>query len=154
MAKYDRKNHPKEIHFDAERWGPPYWFFLHTVAYTYPEIPTEVTKRKYYDLIHNMPLFLPDAQMGDRFNEFLHRYPVTPYLDSRESFMRWVHFIHNKFNVLLGKEEISMYEALDRYYQELLPTPVVQYQSHLERRDLIYLAILFVLCLVIYLYAT
>ena len=39
--------------FNPEVWGPYYWFFLHTVAHTYPRMPNSVTKRKYYDLIQN-----------------------------------------------------------------------------------------------------
>ena len=53
--------------------------------------------------------------MGDNFSTFLDKYPVSPYLCSRDTFMRWVHFIHNN---LLGKEEISLYESLDRFNRD------------------------------------
>jgi len=101
--------------FDPHVWGPHYWFFLHTVAHTYPLVPNAVTKRKYYDLIQNMPLFLPDPEMGNRFSTLLDLYPVSPYLDSRDSFIRWVNFIHNKVNVALGEEELSLQDGLERY---------------------------------------
>jgi FAD-linked sulfhydryl oxidase len=104
--------------FEPSVWGPHYWFFLHTVAHSYPENPNEVTKRKYYDLIHNMPLFIPIAEMGNKFSNMLDKYPVTPYLDSKESFIRWVHFIHNKFNCLLGKEEFSLQNGLEMHFQK------------------------------------
>ena len=78
----------KPSDLNAEVWGPHYWHFLHTVAFSYPEFPNEVSKRKYYDLIMNFSLFIPDVKMGDKFSEYLDKYPVTPYLDSRESFMR------------------------------------------------------------------
>jgi|UniRef100_A0A6C0IBU7 hypothetical protein len=136
-----------------EAWGPHFWYFLHTVAYTYPEFPTSVTKRKYYDLIQNMPLFVPDLKMGDKLSEFLDRYPVSPYLDSRESFMRWVHFIHNKFNIFLGKEEISFYQGLDNYYQANMPKPIVDIKNKVLYRDIVYISILGVLCTICYLYA-
>ena len=35
---------------DPTIWGPKYWFFLHTVAMTYPHRPNDVSKRKYYEL--------------------------------------------------------------------------------------------------------
>jgi hypothetical protein len=101
--------------FDASIWGPHYWFFLFTIALSYPMIPNSVTKRKYYDLITNFPLFIPDTSMGDKFSQLIDKYPVTPYLDNRDSFVRWVNFIHNKINVMIGKEEITLLEALDRY---------------------------------------
>ena len=48
-------------------WGPHAWFFLHSVAHTYPRMPNSVTKRKYYDLIHTLPLFIPNSKIGDEF---------------------------------------------------------------------------------------
>ena len=86
------------MEFDPTVWGPHYWFFMHTIAHSYPTHPNEVTKRKYYDTIQNMPLFIPVADVGDRFSQLLDKYPVSPYLGSRESFVRWVHFIHNKLS--------------------------------------------------------
>jgi len=142
------KQHP----ITPEAWGPHFWYFLHTIAYTYPAFPTSVTKRKYYDLIQNMPLFVPDLKMGDKLSEFLDRYPVSPYLDSRESFMRWVHFIHNKFNIFLGKEEISFYQGLDNYYQANMPKPIVDIKNKVLYRDIVYISILGVLCIVCYIY--
>lgn len=100
-----------------------------------------------------MPLFLPDQKMGDKLAEFLDRYPVSPYLDSRESFMRWVHFIHNKFNALLGKKELSFYQGLDDYYQASIPKPIIDTQRKILYRDITYLVLLGFLCAVVYLYS-
>ena len=113
------------MHFSPEIWGPHYWFFLHTVAESYPMHPNPVTKRKYYDLIQNMPLFVPDAEIGGEFSQMLDKYPVTPYLDNRDSFVRWVHFMHNKMNYKLGKQEISLPLALDKYRDEYQPKPII-----------------------------
>ena len=84
-------------------WGPHYWFVLHTIANTYPLAPNDVTKKKYYDFIQNLPLLLPIEEIGNSFAKYLDKYPVTPYLDSRPSFMKWMHFIHNKINVSIGE---------------------------------------------------
>ena len=89
----------KKNFFNPDIWGPHYWFFLHTIAESYPITPNSITKRKYYDLIQNMPLFIPVVEMGDKFSEFLDKYPVSPYLDNRDSFVRWVHFIHNTYKL-------------------------------------------------------
>ena len=50
---------------DPKVWGPHYWFVLHTIALTYPITPNDVCKKKYYDFIHNLPLFLPIGQIGN-----------------------------------------------------------------------------------------
>jgi hypothetical protein len=106
-------------------WGPHYWFFMTTLALSYPDSPNAVTKRKYYDFITNLPLFIPNSEIGNRFSHLLDKYPVTPYLDNRDSFIKWVHFIHNKVNHLLGKEEISLEAALEKYFAEYRPKPIV-----------------------------
>ena len=120
--------------FDPSVWGPHYWFTLHTIAMCYPLHPNEVTKKKYYDFIQNLPLFIPIQQIGDGFSKFLDKYPVTPYLDSRESFMKWMHFIHNKINNSLKLPELTMEEATHQYYELYKPKVVVD-DSQLKRRE-------------------
>jgi len=138
--------------FDANIWGPHYWFFLHTVAESYPIHPNEVTKRKYYDLITNMPLFIPDDEMGDKFSRLLDRYPVTPYLDNRDSFVRWTHFIHNKINVQIGKTELSLPVSLEKYRAEYKPKPVYLSERINMRKHYIHAILILVLCFLIYYY--
>ena len=111
----------QQLHLSAEVWGPHYWFFLHTVAIMYPEFPTETTKRKYYDLVTNMPLFIPDEEIGNEFAATLDEFPVTPYLVNRESFMRWVNFVHNHCNRKLGKQGMPIFEATQRYLAQYHP---------------------------------
>jgi FAD-linked sulfhydryl oxidase len=115
------------MHFDPSVWGPHYWFFIHTIAESYPLHPNEITKRKYYDFIQNLPLFIPEPEMGNKFSQLLDKYPVTPYLDNRDSFVRWTCFIHNKYNVMLGKEELSLALSLDMYRE--LYKPKTEYLS-------------------------
>ncbi len=112
------------VPFVATVWGPHYWFFLHTITHSYPSQPNQITKRKYYDLIMNMPLFIPDGEIGSYFSELITHYPVTPYLDTRESFIRWMIFIHNKVNLKLGYKDVPYQEAIDMYYREYEPKPV------------------------------
>jgi len=138
---------------DPTVWGPHYWFFLHTVAYHYPNTPNEVTKRKYYDLIQNLPLFIPRVDMGDRFSEMLDKYPVTPYLDNRESFMRWVWFIHNKMNVHLEKDEMTLWTAVDAYMAQFLPEPVSVSETTQLRKMVTVALLASTLLVVIYVFA-
>ena len=138
--------------FDPDIWGPHYWFFLHTIAESYPKTPNDVTKRKYYDFIQNMPLFIPIEEMGNKFSEMLDRYPVSPYLDNRDSFVRWVHFIHNKFNVLLGKREITLPQALDNYRNEYKPKPVRLSEKLNLKKHYIHLAVILTCVFLIYVY--
>jgi hypothetical protein len=106
------------VYLDPRVWGPHYWFFLHTVAITYPNYPNSVTKKKYYEFIQNLPLFLPVDEISKNFSKLIDEYPITPYLDNRDSFMRWMHFIHNKINEQLEKPKISFQDYLYQYYHK------------------------------------
>ena len=141
------------MRFNQNIWGPHYWFFLHSVAESYPLNPTTITKRKYYDLISNMPLFSPDEEIGNKFSNLLDKYPVSPYLDNRDSFVRWVHFIHNKINIILGKQEISLPMALEKYRAEYKPKAVVLSEKINMRKHYIVAILIFVLVFLIYVYS-
>jgi len=139
--------------FDPAVWGPHYWFFLHTIAQIYPESPDKATKRKYYDLIQNMPIFLPIGTMSNRFSELINKYPVTPYLDSHESLVRWVHFIHNKINVSLGKEEVTLLESVDLYNKHYTAAPIVMMEKLNIKKHHIYISLSLICVVVIYIYS-
>lgn len=111
---------------DPEIWGPHYWFVLFSIAYSYPNNPNNVIKKKYYEFIQNLPLFIPHKQIGNDFIKYLDKYPVTPYLDNRLSFMKWIHFIHNKMNIQLRKPVILLEEAIRLYEDSYLPKTIIE----------------------------
>lgn len=127
--------------YDPEVWGKHYWFVLHTIAVSYPERPNEVTKKKYYRLIQDFPLFLPDAKASASFADLIEQYPVTPYLDHRMSFMKWTHFIHNKVNESIGKAPISFYDAMELYYANYKPRELREKGEKLNRERMVWLSI-------------
>jgi hypothetical protein len=127
---------------DPEIWGPHYWFFLHTLALSYPHHPNDVTKKKYYDFIQNLPLFIPIESIGNQFSKILDEYPVSSYLDSRDSLIRWVHFIHNKINEKLEKPKISLNEFYIKYYEEYKPKNLKMIEYYKFKEKLIYLLII------------
>jgi hypothetical protein len=116
---------------DATIWGPHYWFFLHTTTMTYPMKANDVVKKKYYDFIQNIPLFIPNTYMLDT-------YPVSPYLDTRDSLTRWMHFIHNKMNKRLGKREISITKFYEDYHENYKTRNVKIVEYAKTKRQLLY----------------
>jgi hypothetical protein len=126
---------------------------LYTIALSYPLHINECTKKKYYDFITNLPLFLPVPDIGGVFSKFLDAYPVTPYLDSRESLSKWVHFIHNKINSYLGKPELTYYDALNKYYEHYKLKEIKKNDERKNKEKYIFGALIIVIILVIiYLY--
>ena len=111
---------------DPKIWIEQYKFMIMTISMYYPKKPNDVTKKKYYDFIQNLPLFFPEKPFGDDFIKMLDEFPVTPYLDSRLSFMKWVNFINNKLNKKLGIEECDLYKSLEKYHAHYKPKDIVE----------------------------
>ena len=127
-----------EKQFDPTVWGPHFWFFLMTLAISYPLKANEVTQKKYYDLLTNFPLFIPHPKIGNNFSILLDKYPVSPYLEGKDSFLKWVHFIHNKINTQLGKDELTFTEALDAYYELYKPKEIILREQIKYRKKLLF----------------
>ena len=127
---------------DPKVWGPHYWFFLHTIAMTYPHHPNAVTKKKYYDLVQNIPLFIPIEAMASDFSKLIDQYPISSYLDNRESFIRWVWFIHNKINEKLEKPKISLNSFYVKYYEEYKPKDAKTKEYNKIKAKVVYVSII------------
>ena len=127
---------------DPKVWGPKYWFFLHTIAMSYPNRPNTITKKKYYELIQNLPLFIPVENISTEFSKLLDLYPIMPYLDTKESFIRWMWFIHNKINEKLEKPKISLNDFYLQYYEEYKCQNVKLKEFNKIKKYVIYVGIL------------
>jgi hypothetical protein len=138
---------------DPSIWGPHYWFMLHTIAMSYPHHPNDITKKKYYEFIQNLPLFIPVEAIGNDFSKLLDKYPISAYLDSRDSFIRWMHFIHNKINEKLEKPKISLNDFYVNYYEEYKPKDIKLKEYYQWKQKLVYcIFIIFAVGLSVYLY--
>ena len=76
--------------------------------------------------------------MGNKLSDYLDKFPVTPYLDSRMSFMKWVNFLHNKINMKLGKEVISFDDSIKLYYDNYKPKEEVSYKAFREKHKIFF----------------
>ena len=112
---------------DPNVWGPHMWFFLHTIAMTYPLRPNAVTKKKYYEFIQNIPLFIPIEHMAGEF---------------RDTLIRWVWFIHNKINQKLEKPQITLKDFYIKYYEEYKPKNIKLIEHYKLKSKIIYLFVI------------
>ena len=135
---------------DSKIWGPHYWFFLHTAAMSYPVTPNDTVKKKFYEFIQNFPLFIPDPKISASFTTILDTYPVSPYLDSKDSLVRWTHFIHNKVNKKLEKDVISIEKFYTSYYKQYETTSEKQIQYIKTKKHVTYAVIVLSLLILIY----
>ena len=80
--------------------------------------------------------------MAGEFSKLLDQYPVQPYLDNKESFIRWMWFIHNKINKKLEKPQISLNDFYVKYYEEYKPINEKMSEYYKIRGKLIYSGII------------
>jgi hypothetical protein len=135
---------------DPKIWGPKFWFFLHTISLYYPNYPNAITKKKYYEFIQNLPMFLPVEEISSKFSKLLDKYPIQPYLDNKKSFIKWVWFIHNKINEQLEKPVISLNDFYIKYYENYKSKNTKLIEYYKIRQKLIYLSIIIFICFLIY----
>ena len=114
-----------EPSLDPNIWFPSFWFFLRNVAHTYPDFPNDVAKRKYYDFIQNLPLFIPNKKWSVEFSHLLDEFPISPYLANRDSFFFWIHFIQNRVDRKVGNPENTLFGHMEAYYQQYKPVQIV-----------------------------
>jgi|TARA_X000000368_G_C23053740_1_gene722807 hypothetical protein len=138
---------------NQEVWLPYIKFMMQTIALNYPKYPNDTTKKKYYDFIQNIPLFIPMEPMGNDFIKMIDNYPVTPYLESRLSFMKWVHYIFNKIYKNNNMKTDDLQTSLEKYYDKYKPTQEQNKDYYNLKRKVIQISfIVSVIALVAYLY--
>jgi len=135
---------------ETKIWLPSYMFVLYSMAVTYPKRPNDILKKKYYNFISDLPLFLPDKDISNIFSVIINKYPVSPYLDTRESFKKWLHFINNKLNRSIGLEDISMDEAMLIYYDHYKNKDIIKIEEKRRREKYIFVSFLLLITLIIF----
>jgi hypothetical protein len=131
---------------DPNIWGPHYWFFLHTIAITYPNNPNAIIKKQYYELIQNLPMFLPCLKSSKHFEKVLNMYPIEPYLKNRESLVRWMHFVHNKLNEMLDKPTITLNDFYFQYFDAYKSNESKRAMYFKWKTHAMYVGVIVVLC--------
>lgn len=123
------KEQIKASKLDPNIWGPHYWFVLHTIAYCYPSFPNDVVKRKYYDFIQTLPLLIPHPPSSKEISQYIDDFSVTPYLDSRKSFMIYINRMHNYMNKRLDKPVFDNITDSTEEYLKLYEREQPDYES-------------------------
>jgi hypothetical protein len=82
----------------------------------------------------------------------LDKYPLTPYLDSRDKFVKWLHFIHNRVNEINDKEILDYYTFIQKYRNLNKPTEILHQEKKYNIQKLAHGGTVLALACMIYLY--
>jgi hypothetical protein len=91
-------------------WGPPFWFFLHSMTLAYPKKIDENNKEHLKKkegmnmFLYNLGYVLPCNICSSSYNEYIKepRYKIENYLGSRAKLSRFIYLIHERVNEKLG----------------------------------------------------
>lgn len=97
-------------------WGPSFWRMLHTIAYAYPEAPTQAQKSAVTDLLNSLKQLLPCAKCRAHYTEYLDTHAWHQSLDSRDALARFVYQFHEDVNGRLGKQCCKTFEQCEQKY--------------------------------------
>jgi len=96
-------------------WGPELWKSIHSIAYGFPDNPTDEEKAEAKKFISSLPDMLPCKFCQKHFKEKLNKLP--PNVDSKIEFFNWTIDIHNLVNKQLGKP-IRTRSDIHRHYKD------------------------------------
>ena len=98
---------------DIRRWGPAGWAFMKSVAFTYPERPTEQDKHFYRAFFQIIGDVLPCKACREHYKQNMEARPLR--LESRRTLAEWVTDIENAVRVKNGKSEVPFVEVVAEY---------------------------------------
>jgi hypothetical protein len=125
--------HKKVLNLDPKIWWPRYEFVIQSMIVNYPHQPTDAIQKQMYDIIMNIPFWIPHEKMASITTKLLEDYPVSSFLTSRKAFMKWgFEFcmkMRRRINTfkkhsVIPFKEITYYEFLQNYHHEYLPPEI------------------------------
>lgn len=103
-----------ENHKHPTYWGPSAWKFLHSVADSYPQYPTEETKQKTKQFFSLLKDVLPCPSCRLNYERHIAKYPLTEdVMKTTETLSMWLIDIHNEVNIINGKP-VYTYEQIKK----------------------------------------
>ena len=122
-------------------WGPGAWLFLHSITLNYPDNPTLEHKKIYSDFFNRLKDVLPCEICKKHYGKNIKDSPINFSLNSKEAITKWLVNIHNKVNLLNGKELYNYNTFIDDYSN-------LYNENHLNKYFLFILLIIIVLLII------
>mmetsp|Transcript_22883 Transcript_22883/g.44526 ORF Transcript_22883/g.44526 Transcript_22883/m.44526 type:complete len:258 (-) Transcript_22883:115-888(-) len=96
-------------------WGPPTWFFLHSMTLALPESVPAEQQENVKNVMYNLQKILPCPSCGKNLAHHMREHPLEPHLGTRDEMVQWMIDVHNMVNKDCGKREWSKDEVLSEY---------------------------------------
>jgi len=97
----------------VNEWGPAAWKFLHSITFSYPDVPTLDEQRAAESLFNSISILLPCSTCRTHYVNEINSNP--PDTRSKSTLTSWLVDIHNRVNLRLGKPIFSYANATEVY---------------------------------------
>jgi len=100
-------------------WGPHAWFIMYSVAFTYPNNPTNSDMDNVRNFYLSFGKVLPCMNCREHFAQNLIKYPLNnTVLNSPENLINWVINFNNEVNKITGNKKIITYDNIIKHYNK------------------------------------
>jgi hypothetical protein len=93
-------------------WGPPLWFSLHTIASTYPDVPSEDRRQSIVNMMDGLSKNMPCGICGAHLQDYLSRIPIYPSTESKAALEEYIYNLHEDVNERNGKARMHTLEEV------------------------------------------
>jgi len=132
-----------KINIDPDLWGGHGWIFLYSMAFAYPNNPTEEEKADATKLITSLRSMLACMNCKNNYKIHLAKLLNNDFNKSKKNLIMFLVDMENAVNVTLGKKRRSYDEAVDYYHNKI-------YKKNSNYRTIILIVIIALLLFVIY----
>lgn len=106
-SKTEPSAYPKDCPPDVTQLGRSTWTFLHSVAASYPEKPTESQQTNMVQFLNIFAKIYPCWFCAKDFENYISKPETKPKVTNQEEFGKWLCDAHNEVNVKLGKPKFD-----------------------------------------------
>mmetsp|Transcript_77059 Transcript_77059/g.121685 ORF Transcript_77059/g.121685 Transcript_77059/m.121685 type:complete len:223 (+) Transcript_77059:139-807(+) len=114
-AMVDERDSACNSYANPTVWGPPTWFFLHSLTLALPEQVPADKQASVKSLMYDLQNVLPCPSCGMNLKKHMEIHPVEPHLATRSAMVKWMIDIHNMVNKDVGNKEMDEDAALQEY---------------------------------------
>lgn len=102
-----------------KHWGKEGWRFIHWVALTYPNKPTDKDKEKYLKFFESLQDVLPCGICAEHFTKNMKTHPIR--MGSNRELFDWTVDMHNIVNKQNGKKTLTYDQAFTEITKQNKP---------------------------------
>lgn len=117
-GNYYNMRTPEYSPSDPEVWGPVMWSFLHLTAASYPHHPELHLKNNMKSFILSIPSFIQCGPCAEDSHRYItsRKKLIDSYVSSKKNLFIFFWEFHNYVNLKLGKPQIQLEAAWNKYY--------------------------------------